>query len=127
MPQILMPFRTAIESLSRLFMCNRSQPQRPCSLSRSNTGVVGWIPTRDMDVSVCLFCSCYACGWRPCDVLIPHQRAYQMCVLLRNSKSSQSPTEDCISFQFNSLLFMCLANSYKASYRHSTVKIYITT
>jgi hypothetical protein len=31
------------------------------------------------------------------------------------------------SIQFNSLLFMCRANSYKANYSHSTVQIYITT
>jgi hypothetical protein len=32
-----------------------------------------------------------------------------------------------IIIQFNSLLFMCRVNSYKANYRHSTVQIYIST
>jgi hypothetical protein len=45
--------------------------------ARSNTGIVGSNPTRDMDVCKHLFCVCVVlCRQRPCDGLIPFPRSH---------------------------------------------------
>jgi hypothetical protein len=44
--------------------------------THSNPGVLGWNPTRGMDVCLHLFCFFVAlCRYRPCDGLMPHPRS----------------------------------------------------
>jgi hypothetical protein len=65
--------------------------------ARSNTGIVGWNPTRGMDVCVRLFCVCVvlcvgsglATGWSPVQEVLP-----TVCTS-RNWKSGQGPTKGC--------------------------------
>jgi hypothetical protein len=61
---------------------------------RSNSGIVGWNPTRCMDVCGRLFCvpavlcigSCLATGWSPTS-----RKSYRLCTGLSNWKSGQIP------------------------------------
>jgi hypothetical protein len=65
--------------------------------AQANTGDVGLIPTRGMDVCVRLFCfyavlgigSGLEIGWSP------YKESYQLCIGLQNWKSSQGPTKGC--------------------------------
>jgi hypothetical protein len=96
------------------------------AFARSNTGIVGSNPIGNMDIwvhSVCRSVTRWPCLVQGVPPILYRIRKPKM--QLRPNREQKSHNNS-IQF-FNSLLFMCRVNSYKANYRHSTVQIYITT